>query len=154
MDPFRQAFAAIRSLAVLTVLAVSVSGCGVTGVELNGKAFEMLGVDGTIGGKEEEAKLARRGGLVIPPDTKRLPKPGEETSVATVEDREWPVSAEDREAQIAAAQEAKVKKMCANRSWYENTIDGTAVNPKLKKEFDEVTQGGSLCNPLLGGLLN
>lgn len=61
---------------VLAMLALGSAGCGYDGVELNGKIFDAMGVNGSA--SREEVKLKRRTDLVIPPATASLPEPGKE----------------------------------------------------------------------------
>ena len=72
-----------RTSVVALVLAVgfALSGCGAGDVQLNGKVFDALGSLVGSGGANEEAKIAPRAGLVVPPGLENLPKPGSSASV-------------------------------------------------------------------------
>ncbi len=61
--------------AVAAVAAMSVSACGVDGVELNGKIFDAVGLN--TGSVKSEPKLKDRAPLVVPPGLEAgLPEPG------------------------------------------------------------------------------
>ncbi|AGK58994.1 hypothetical protein HYPDE_36613 [Hyphomicrobium denitrificans 1NES1] len=53
---------------------LAVSGCGYDGVQLNGKIFDVVGLNDTSAPKEP--KLAARQPLVVPPGLDSLPPPG------------------------------------------------------------------------------
>ena len=61
------------------------AGCGADDIELNGKIFDALGVSGQQK-KADDAKLAPRQGLVVPPDTASLPEPGSGRDVTSEAD--------------------------------------------------------------------
>lgn len=54
--------------------AVSLAACAPGEVQLEGKVFDMLGVNSTA--QRETPKLRQRTGLVVPPSLERLPEPG------------------------------------------------------------------------------
>ncbi len=62
-----------RALAVPFALAIA--GCSADDVELNGKIFDVVGLNGqkTSGA---DPKVAARAPLVMPPNTERIPEPG------------------------------------------------------------------------------
>lgn len=66
---------ALKALAV-GAFALSLSACSAGDVQLNGKVFDAIG--GLVGssGGNEDAKIAPRAGLVVPPALDRLPEPG------------------------------------------------------------------------------
>ncbi len=68
-------------LAAVLGAGLVVAGCGADDIELNGKIFDALGVSGAQKSKGEDAKLAARNGIVIPPNTGSLPQPGSGGSV-------------------------------------------------------------------------
>ena len=84
-------------LAAALLLTLGLGGCG--GVEFKGKIFDYMGAND--GGDEGDVKMSRRAPLILPPDTDRLPVPGQ--GVATVTARpDWPSDA-DRERKRAVA---------------------------------------------------
>ena len=104
-----------RRLVFVTGLAaaLAVSGCSGTDVELQGGVFNALGVAGVIGGKKKEAKAKNRTGLVMPPSTKRLPKPGSGADPeAPRSAAAWPVDPEEKKAEHTAALRKKHKQYC------------------------------------------
>jgi len=71
-------------------VALLLAGCGAGDVELNGKVFDYLGVSPSTQSRNE-AKVAERSGLVLPPSVDRLPEPGsgqqgEDTQLASLDD--------------------------------------------------------------------
>jgi hypothetical protein len=89
------------------VLAASVAGCSPGDVQLNGKIFDALGVNGNSS-SSKVPKMRERTGLIIPPDTGSLPAPGTgetaEPSLAEIKDPDQmkKVSQIDLERQQAA----------------------------------------------------
>lgn len=59
---------------VLVAGALALGGCSPGEVELQGKIFDVMGVNSN--GPKETPKVARRSGLVTPPSLERLPEPG------------------------------------------------------------------------------
>lgn len=66
--------------------ALAVAGCSADDVELNGKIFDVVGLNGQKT-KSGEPKMAARAPLVMPPNLERVPEPGAspESQVATSE---------------------------------------------------------------------
>lgn len=135
-------FLAARTACLL--LAGALSGCGgFDGVELNGKIFEAVGLSGDSFGKKSEPKTEARAPLVLPPDTKRLPEPGDGqpayvqapagqivTGSIGNDPASWP---KDREKikQAEAADKARAKDLACNKdgNWKEKaTKDERALN--------------------------
>src|SRR6185437_2020124 len=88
----RMPLKSIIKAALFVLLGASlamVSGCGVDDVQLNGKVFDMVGLNGS-GAKSGEPKLAVRQPLVVPPGLDSLPPPGSEKaaepSLADIQD--------------------------------------------------------------------
>lgn len=97
-----------RKTVAATALAatLALSGCGYD-VELQGGIFEMMGVAGsTASSKPSEPKMGNRAGIVVPPNTGKLPPPGSPQSAAVTADPSWPVDPEERQA-VAAAEQRK-----------------------------------------------
>lgn len=55
--------------------ALAVAGCSADDVELNGKIFDVVGLNGQKT-KSGEPKIAARAPLVMPPNMERIPEPG------------------------------------------------------------------------------
>ncbi len=55
--------------------ALAVAGCSADDVELNGKLFDVVGLNGQKT-KSGEPKIAARAPLVMPPNLERVPEPG------------------------------------------------------------------------------
>ncbi|MGQ0457856.1 MAG: hypothetical protein ACT4OU_12440 [Hyphomicrobium sp.] len=63
-----------RAFAV-SAAALSLSACGYDGVELNGKIFDVVGLNtGSV--KSADPKMKDRAPLVVPPGLESLPEPG------------------------------------------------------------------------------
>ncbi|HEY8195054.1 MAG TPA: hypothetical protein VIF13_08390 [Hyphomicrobium sp.] len=75
--------------ASLGAALVAISGCGVDDVQLNGKIFDVVGLNGS-GAQAKEPKMAVRQPLVVPPGLDSLPPPGSEKgaepSLAAIQD--------------------------------------------------------------------
>jgi hypothetical protein len=96
------------SLAAALFLTLALGGCG--GVEFKGKIFDYMGVSGS--GTEEDVKMSQRAPLMLPPDTNRLPVPGQ--GVAAVAARpDWPSDADRERKRAVAAKEAEQQKKAA-----------------------------------------
>jgi hypothetical protein len=83
---------------------LALGGCG--GIEFKGKVFDYAGLSG--GGTEKDVKMAERPPLVLPPDTKALPPPGEPPVYAANGD--WPTDTDKERKRVAVAKEAQAKK--------------------------------------------
>ena len=100
--------AAILATAFAATLALG--GCG--GVQFEGKVFDYMGISDK--GQEPDVKMAERPPLLLPPDTKALPQPGNGVGVATAR-QDWPQNPELVQKQVANAQaDAKAKEAAAN----------------------------------------
>jgi len=129
----------IAKLATVCALSGALAACGADSFELRGGVFDALGVSTkAMNANRTEKKLAARPGIVMPPDTKRLPPPGSGASAAPPSDKSWPVSPEDRANQKRAALEAKQKAIC--EAW------------EKRKAIDENVASGPLgsCDPGIG----
>jgi len=61
-------------LASFGAAVLAMSGCGIDGVQLNGKIFDAVGLNDTS--QPKEPKIAARQPLVVPPGLEALPPPG------------------------------------------------------------------------------
>ena len=67
--------------AALLLAAVSLGGCGMDDIALNGKLFDAVGLNtGSV--KAKEPTLAERAPLVVPPTLDKLPEPGSSAAPA------------------------------------------------------------------------
>ncbi len=66
----------IAKLIPAMAAALALSACGAGDVQLNGKVFDAIGSLTGSGGANEDAKVAARPGLVVPPGLDKLPEPG------------------------------------------------------------------------------
>jgi len=104
----------IVTIALSTFLVLSVAGCSGYDVELKGGVFDALGVAGVMNKKQKEKKVAARPGLVVPPSTSSLPKPGSAPqAVAAAPGENWPIDPEERKAGENRRLIAEHKVFCA-----------------------------------------
>lgn len=109
----------LKSLApfVLAAATLGIAGCGVVdGVSLNGGLFDYLGVsDKSSEGRSGDPRLQDRGGLVLPPDARRLPQPGsgEAQQRVAAGDPSWPADEDARRRSGNAAREKAHQEFCS-----------------------------------------
>ncbi|HZJ12053.1 MAG TPA: hypothetical protein VFD26_05305 [Methyloceanibacter sp.] len=123
-------------LAAVLATALALGGCG--GVEFQGKIFDYMGISGDR--QQADPRMAERPPLLLPPDTKALPQPGNGVAVATAR-QDWPQNPELVQKEIVKAKEAeKSKEEAAN-----DPINPYAGKPTLldkwlgkKKEPEQV----------------
>ncbi len=60
--------------ALAAIVAAALAGCSADDVQLNGKMFDMMGMN--TSSVKKTPKMADRPGLLVPPDMARLPEPG------------------------------------------------------------------------------
>jgi hypothetical protein len=102
--------AALFAAALAATLALG--GCG--GIEFQGKVFDYMGLSGDR--QEPDPRMAERPPLLLPPDLKTLPQPGNGVAVATARE-DWPKNPEVVQNQVVKAKDdAKAK-------------DATAIDP-------------------------
>lgn len=70
---------------LLMAAVTAVSGCSAGDVQLEGKIFELAGLN-NITKKSATPKMAARTGLVVPPDLNRLPDPNQPVVAANPSD--------------------------------------------------------------------
>ncbi len=95
-------------LAVALLLTFALGGCG--GVEFKGKVFDYMGVSGS--GTEEDAKMSQRAPLILPPDTDKLPQPGQGSAAVTARP-DWPSDVDHERNLAVAAKQAEQQKKAA-----------------------------------------
>jgi hypothetical protein len=101
-------------------------GCGA--VEFQGKIFDYMGVSGER--READVRMSERPPLLLPPDLKTLPPPGNGVAVATARE-DWPKNPELVQSQITQAkQDAKAKEVAVQDPL--NPLQGKS-NPLLEK---------------------
>ena len=118
------------------LVAVSVAGCGIDGVELNGAVFDVLGVSGK-GNDGVEPRVAERPGIVLPPTTESLPAPGSGTEQAAG-DMAWPDDPDQRRLADAGASDRKHDEFCKEALWRAKAAGQTDAQIKGPK---------GMCNP-------
>ncbi|MEO1266263.1 MAG: hypothetical protein AAFV26_11220, partial [Pseudomonadota bacterium] len=90
-------------LGLVSASVLALGGCAsVDGVELNGGIFDMMGISkSALSAQSREKQMAARPGIVMPPNTERLPPPGPRVQPVAA-NGQWPVGPEDRAAQEQA----------------------------------------------------
>ena len=86
-------------LAPVFAATLALGGCG--GIEFQGKVFDYMGISGDR--KEADVRMTERPPLLLPPDAKALPQPGNGVAVATAR-QDWPKNPEVTQKQIVQAQ--------------------------------------------------
>lgn len=124
--------AALLASALAATLALG--GCG--GIEFQGKVFDYMGLSGDR--KEPDVKMAERPPLILPPDTKALPQPGNGVAVATARE-DWPKNPEVVEQEAVDAQKAAKAKEVTDASDPINPLKGKS-NPLLEKWLNKKKQ--------------
>lgn len=100
--PIRAALFAAVSAATLAL-----GGCG--GIEFQGKVFDYMGVSGDR--QQADVRMSERPPLVLPPDKKALPTPGNGVAAATAR-ADWPQNPEITQTQAKQARkDAKAKEL-------------------------------------------
>lgn len=143
----RRYFRKAQAVAAALLLSLGLAGCG--GVELQGGIFDALGV-GSNSKSSAEPKLARRNGLVVPPDRQALPTPGSAPKVASAGDlrgtqagagqQSWPKDPEEAKVAQATQRQQLIAKYCGEADWWKRS------NPE---KFNRMTQNGALCQSSL-----
>lgn len=109
------------------VLAVSVGGCGLSGsdVELNGGIFDALGVSTAANASRSgEPRLSPRAGIVLPPEEKRLPPPGQPAEAARLAAEAWPDDPDDRKVRSAEVLDRQQAEFCRKQALEAKTKSG------------------------------
>ncbi len=131
----------------VALLASILGGCGDGGVELNGKLFDALGVsEASQRGSKSEPKLRERTGLVVPPNTNRLPEPG--TGSVGEPDLGTQITDPERRKAMAAADRAREHKAyCSGeKTWKERVADRDAASKAPTSPFGPCGSLGEIVN--------
>jgi hypothetical protein len=108
--------------------AILLSGCADTGIDLNGKVFDMMGLSPAAqASKKTEPKMAERAPPVMPPDFSKLPQPG--SGQAPVTQAAWPDDPEQRK--VIALQEREKLHLAYCRGdmqWKERALDTNSIH--------------------------
>jgi hypothetical protein len=118
-----------RAALIATAFAatLAVGGCG--GIEFQGKVFDYMGISGDH--QEPDPKLAERPPLLLPPNPKALPQPGNGVAVATARE-DWPQNPELVQKQVAKAQAEAKAEQVTDATDPINPLQGKS-NPLLEK---------------------
>jgi hypothetical protein len=116
-------------MAIAVVPALALGGC-FEGTEVNGKIFDLLGVSSSAQEKSRaEPQMARRSGLVLPPNVQRLPAPGSDDEAASVAPAVASLNDPEKMKANAAAERARLHKAycTGDLSWKEQIKDPNAL---------------------------
>ncbi len=102
------------SLAAAFGLAGALAGCAGTDVEINAPILEAAGIN-LVSKPPPEPDLEEKPPLVVPPDTQRLPKPGERQVAAAGE--QWPEDPDIIAAREAEQAEKERQRYCREGDW-------------------------------------
>lgn len=93
-----------RALRLMGALACvfALGGCG--GVEFEGKVFDYMGISGER--QKADVRMTERAPLLLPPNPKALPQPGQGPGVATAR-ADWPNDPERVRKRVVEEQQAK-----------------------------------------------
>jgi hypothetical protein len=118
-----------RAALIATAFAATLAlgGCG--GIEFQGKVFDYMGISGDH--QEPDPKLAERPPLLLPPNPKALPQPGNGVAVATARE-DWPQNPELVQKQVAKAQADAKAEQVTDATDPINPLQGKS-NPLLEK---------------------
>lgn len=139
-------FRKAKSLVGAALASVMLTGCGaIDGVELNGGIFDAMGISGdALRASRQEQKVAARPGIVMPPDTSRLPPPGSAPAAAAPQDASWPVGPEDR---------ARIKQAALKRQHDEFCKKAEQRRALAGQDAEPETGPLGSCRPGLGEVL-
>lgn len=110
----------IRCVMLPAALSVGIVGCGAGDVYIDAPALEAVGIN--LNEKESEAEVPERAGIVMPPSTDKLPKPGENTTAA-VSANNWPTDPDAEKKRKEEAEAAAREEYCKNGQWDDGNID-------------------------------
>jgi hypothetical protein len=126
----RARFRRKSTVMVLSIVpSLALGGC-LEGTELNGKVFDLLGVSSSAQEKSRaEPQMARRTGLVLPPNAQRLPAPGSDDEAAAAAPALASLNDPEKVKANAAAERARLHKAycTGDLSWKEQIKDRDAL---------------------------
>lgn len=134
----------VRWIAIVLASAavLPLAGCGE--VQLNGKIFDAVGGLVGSGGANQEARIAPRSGLVVPPGLENLPQPGTaavpDGALADIQDHDR------RKGADKTALEAKQREYCK--------VNYEQAKQRGDQGADAATGPLGLCRPSAMGLVN
>jgi len=102
------------SLIAAAGLAGALSGCAGADVQIDAPILEAAGIN-LVSKPPPEPNLEEKPPLVVPPDTQRLPKPGERQVAAAQE--EWPEDPDIIAAKKAETAEKERERYCREGDW-------------------------------------
>jgi len=106
-----------RSLAAIVLggALAGLGGCAGTGVEIDAPILEAAGINLTA--KKADEDLPERSGIVIPPSTEELPKPGQRTASADGAEQNWPEDPDKMKKRKEEREAAEREEYCREGDW-------------------------------------
>ena len=129
-------------LAAVLATALALGGCG--GVEFQGKIFDYMGISGDR--QQADPRMAERPPLLLPPDTKALPQPGNGVAVATARE-DWPQNPELARKQVQKAKADEKAKEESSREPLHPYIGKPTLLDKLLGKNKEAEQVDDVPEP-------
>ncbi|WP_141702005.1 hypothetical protein [Methyloceanibacter stevinii] len=129
----------LGTIAAMLACAALLGGCG--GVELEGKVFDYAGLSGKVGGPKVDPTMSARAPLMVPPNTRSLPAPTENRSIAAAR-QDWPddpekVRVREVEQQKAVVAEAEAAAEPLNAYAGKETLIDKLFQGGKKKRIEE-----------------
>jgi hypothetical protein len=106
-----------QNVLLFAVISAGLTACG-GGVYVDAPVLEAVGIN--LNEKEVEEDIPERAGIVIPPSTDKLPKPGETVTAST---QSWPQDAENLKKRKEEEEAAAREEYCRNGKWNGGNID-------------------------------
>jgi hypothetical protein len=108
--------------------AMLLTGCADSGVDLNGKVFDVMGISPSAqAARRYEPQVAERAPLVMPPDSNNLPQPG--SGQAPVAQVSWPDDPEARKLREAEERQRLHLAYCSGDvQWKERALNKDNVS--------------------------
>jgi hypothetical protein len=127
-----------RAIASAIIGALALGGCSAGDVELNGAVFDYLGVSSKTQASKAQPRLGPRAGLVVPPNTEKLPEPGSGVETASVPSADqWPTDPDEARKNQANELERKHAAFCQDALW----------RARAAGQTDPVRGPNGLCTP-------
>jgi hypothetical protein len=139
----------LASFVAVIGLAGGLAGCAGTDVQVDAPILEAAGINLTSK-PPPEPDLAENPPLVVPPDTKELPKPGERKVAEAGSDESWPEDPDVIAKRKAKEAEKKREEYCRKGDWSDDA-NIEEFRKALGQEQRCPSQLGKALSTALGG---